>query len=224
MSIQQQKPKLTTSIASLASVVAMLVSSCAHESAPKQSYAGKLTYPETRVSLSHGLTLTHHAGEIGDGEEQADDTDVKAKSISTYHLTNGDGQVLASCGSSLNNPKFCGEFEDYNRQHDGLEVLVSETGRTVLIIENRSPCYPNIELRLMRNEADDRWKSSKLIPPHFPTDRTKLPVVNPYGSFAGIEGVTDSSVLFTHDKRHWTEPFEKIEASQSKPILKPAKL
>ncbi|MFO1485105.1 MAG: hypothetical protein U1F71_17225 [Verrucomicrobiaceae bacterium] len=195
----------------------MLISSCAHESAPKQSYAGKLTYPETRIALPHGLALTHHAGEIGDEDVQADDAEVKARTTSTYHLTNGDGQMLASCGSSLSDPKFCGEFESYNRQYDDLTIFVSKTGRTVLIIEDRSPCYPHIELRLMRQKADGKWESSKLIPPHFRTDTTKTPVVNPYGSFAGIEGVTDSSVLFSHNKRHWTEPFAKIEAPRSHP-------
>lgn len=191
----------------LAGVCMLMATSCIHQVAAPL-YIGAPTYPETEIGLKDGMLLKHIAGpnckdesrpEVGTG-----DTD---RTFSRYELTDLSGLKLCESPSGLSDPKYeHEEFRDYYRKHDRIEVFQSESGRSILIVEDRSPTFPKVALPLLQQDTENRWKQSELIFPHIRGTRPKI-----YGFYAVVREITDSSVLFSHDKKLWSEKFIQLQ-------------
>lgn len=193
----------------LASASLVLLSSCARSDLTMglNVINADMTYPETGITLSDGRTLTHQAREFGD---ENDELDGNSKAVSLYVLTDKNGQKLAECSSSLSDPKFCGEFESYNRKNDRICVMHSPSGHTILIIEDRSPNYPNQEHRLIQL-MNGTPRAFKLHAERFRTESLH-PLTN---TFATVVGLSDTSVFYAHGEKHWSKPIEKLKRHDS---------
>lgn len=193
--------------------VVTLLSSCVHEIyAP--SFKVVPTYPETTIRLGHGLVLKHKTAKFGDEDDLP--KHVPISEVARYELFNQHGRKLGESTSSLSDPKFAGvDFESSFRNDDKIEVFVSASGLTILVVEDRPHAVPVTELRLIELAQDKAWRASKLLAPHFNTDSNMKPLV--YGSYATVRGITDSTVLFSHGKRNWSEKFANLQKPAGHP-------
>ncbi len=99
------------------------------------------SYPETSVRVAAG-TWEHRT----DGGDAA------------WQLVDGSGRVLLTVPSFLSDPELAGpEFAAYHRAHDRAEVWESATGNTVLLMEDRSPNYPDRRYMVARRDAAGNW-------------------------------------------------------------------
>lgn len=133
-------------------------------------------YPVTSVRVLAG-TLEHRV----EGEEAA------------WRLVDGSGSVLLTVPSVLSDPAVAGpEFEAYHRQNDLAEVWESASGGTLLILEDRSPNYPDRRYMVARRDAAGTWG-------------WRTPGLGPYRTSGGRElvdlkfpdilGLTDEAIL-----------------------------
>ncbi len=188
----------------LAVVCILVVTSCAHQFVAPV-YNGAPTYPETEIALKGGVILKHIAGRYCEDESRPEvGTSDRARTFSRYDLTDLHGHKLCESPSGLSDPKYNGEFEDYNRKNDRIEIFQSESGHSVLIVEDRSPTFPRVALLLLQRDKDGRWKHSELFCPHI-----QGTPINIYGSYPPVKGITDSEVCFDYGKKRKSEPFAK---------------
>lgn len=196
------------------SLAVLCLMSCAHKqpspgnstaAAAELVFSGKLTYPETRISLPDNLTLVHLARRYSDEDPRAGQA--VAQKTSLYELRDAESSKLAEGTSHLSDPKFGGEFEDYFRQHDTLSVMRSPSGNTLYIVEDRSPTHPHEEHRLFQKSGSG-WSFTKLTPvtwrsaPGHPLD----------SSYAHVCALTDTEVHFEGGGRQWSAPIEQLKA------------
>lgn len=151
--------------------------------------------------------LTHKAGELGDEDFSAD---ASTKTMSRYEVMDKKGRKLAECSSSLSDPKFCGEFEAYHRANDSIAVMHSPSGSTILIIEDRSPNFPNQEHRIIQiaNGASRAFKlrAERIHSnPHHPLDST----------YATVLGISDTDVFYMNGEKSWSKTIEELKHHDS---------
>jgi len=125
-------------------------------------FSGTLTYPRTVIPLSAGRKLIHEAGGLDSDESSRGRPEAaKVPSKWTMHLpTQSTPFVYAA--SDLTDPKYSGEFEDYLRKYDRVSVFESDSGNAVVIVEDRSPHYPNEDHFALWKLPDGTWGSRKL--------------------------------------------------------------
>jgi len=190
----------------LAVVCMLVVTSCAHQFVAPL-YNGAPTYPETEIALKGGVTLKHFAGRNCEDESRPEvGTSDRARTFSRYELTDLHGHKLCESPSGLSDPKYDGEFEGYNRKNDRIEIFQSESGRSLLIVEDRSPTFPRVALLLLQRDKDGHWKQRELLSP----DIQGTPA-NIYGSCPPVKGITDSEVCFGYGKKLKSETFAKLQ-------------
>lgn len=191
--------------------VALGLASCASEM-PPATYYGVLTYPATEVCLRNGLLLKHKAGPpCNYDDESRPKVGVcdSMRSFSTYVLLDGE-KKLCEVPSGLSDAKYGGiDFEEYYRKYDRLGVFQSETGKTILISEDRSPTFPRLALLLVQQDQLGAWHYSQLNPPYSdPIPPSRGPV---FGHYHDVVGITDSSVTFRDGHRVHTERISKLQ-------------
>ena len=163
-------------------------------------------YPITVIRLSPSLSLRHVAG-----ASCPYDSDVRpqigsdgTRTFSTYELVGGDGAKLFTAPSMLSDPgREAAEFRAYYRANDRITVRTSDSKNTILIVEDRSPAYPQRAHILLRRNSESTWAWPQLDVPTFP--RYGPPTGK---SFAEVVGLSDTAILLRSEGRTWSQPFE----------------
>lgn len=151
--------------------VALGLISCATTDT-KPIYRGRPTYPNTLVRLASGNTLTHQAGPTCNSEDRPEvGVSDRERTYSEWYLrSNLDQRVILRSPSFLSDPKGAGEFEDYYRRNDLVEVFESTSGDSILIVEDRSPTFARRAYILLRKDINDRWGYKELLlDPYLPS-------------------------------------------------------
>jgi hypothetical protein len=166
-------PTLIARIMRLALPFALLLASCAAPDGGniKPVFNGPLTYPKTEIQVSNGMKLVHEAGAL-DSEGRPYVGTPKPRDVPSKWSLRTDNQAapLMTALSNLTDPSYSGEFEAYNRENDRITVYESDTGSTILIVEDRSPAYPNKDYTLFRRLASGKWSTNRLqLEPYLPT-------------------------------------------------------
>ncbi len=195
----------------LAVAFASLFVACASRPVrPATAFDFRPRYPITVIPLSPALSLRHVAGAPCDYN-----SDVRpqigsegTRTFSTYELIGADGTKLFTAPSMLSDPqRELAEFRAYYRANDQITVLTSNSKNTILIVEDRSPAYPDRAHILLRRTSDATWSWSQLKVPTFP--RYGPP---PEKSFAQVVGLSDTTIWFRAEGRTWSQPLN--EATQ----------
>lgn len=137
----------------------------------KPVFSNTPTYPTTSILLPSGRNLIHQAGppcttgkrpEVGASDSERTFSEWNLRS-STEH------EPLVTAHSFLSDPKYAGEFEDYYRLEDVVEVFESASSKTIVIVEDRSPTFERRAYLLLREGADGNWNSTEiLLKPYLP--------------------------------------------------------
>jgi hypothetical protein len=167
----------------------------------KPTYSGPPTYPRTTIHLAGGNTLVHQADRpcmtndrpaVNSGE----------RTYSKWSLSSANGQTLVNAPSFLSDPTYAAEFEEYYRRDDLVQVFESVSGNTVLILEDRSPTFPNRAYFMLRRDAQEHWTCREvLLQSYLPKQNTRVASPAPPSSlqeiYPSILEVTDASLRYT---------------------------
>ncbi len=185
---------------------AILLASCAAPDSGKVDpvFNGPLTYPKTQIQVSPGMKLIHEAGAL-DSEGRSYVGTPRPRDVSSKWTlrANNQSDPLITALSNLTDPSYAGEFEAYNRENDRITVFESKTGSTILVVEDRSPAYPDKDYILFRHLPNGSWSVTtlKLEPYRRDGNPDRL-----YAVFPGIINLTDSGLRCTAPKgTRWVE-------------------
>jgi hypothetical protein len=131
------------------------------------------------------------------------------RSSSFFELEDGEGKVQLTFPSRLTLPgPWDGEFKEYYLKHDEIRVCSSDSGRTLLIVEDRSPTFPHQAHHLVRfRETDGREEVSWMeLRPDYERPPDGMGFGAPYAQPPVVEGLTDDRVVWRLWGRVWNEP------------------
>lgn len=144
-------------------LITLLLASCAAQNTFKGTRVSP-KYPETTVSLTDGKRLIHLAGRPCSTDERPEVGVADAeRTFSSWKVEAANGDLLCEAPSFLADPAFAGEFADHYRKEDSIEIFESASGRTILIVEDRSPTFPRKAYLLLSRQSAGDWKFSELL-------------------------------------------------------------
>lgn len=185
-----------------------VVADCASQPVPPaKAFDSCPRYPTTDISLSPSLSLRHVAGAPCDHDSDARPQigSEGTRTFSTYELVGADGTRLLSAPSMLSDPnRDSAEFRTYYLANDRVTVLTSKSRNAILIIEDRSPAYPQRAHILLRRASDGTWAWSQVDVPTFPKHGPPLDK-----SFARVVGLSDTTIWFRAEGRTWSQPLNE---------------
>ncbi|BCU75866.1 hypothetical protein [Luteolibacter sp. LG18] len=123
-----------------------------------------MTYPRTVVPLASGGELVHHAGKACSADDESRPLvggGDGARTWSKWSLVSSAGTPLAEAPSFLSDPSGEGEFAENYRKNDRGLVFESPTGKTIVIVEDRSPTFPRRAYLMLRNTGT-HWSYREL--------------------------------------------------------------
>jgi hypothetical protein len=192
----------------LASILLFAFAACTSRPVPPTTaFDSHPRYPVTVIELSPSLSLRHFAGAPCDYNSDARPQigSEGTRTFSTYDLVATDQRKSFSAPSMLSDPqRELAEFRAYYRANDRITVLTSSSKNTILIVEDRSPTFPNRAHILLRRASDSTWAWSQLDVPTFP--RYGPPTAK---SFAHVVGLSDTTIWFSADGRAWSQPLNE---------------
>lgn len=179
----------------------------------KPHFQGRPTYPVTVIPLPHGRLLRHLPTESFNAADEGlpEPLGEGVPSHSRYRIEVAEGLVLLEFRSMLSLPSSKdGEFEAYYRENDEITVFVSTSGNTILLVEDRSPTFPNAVFHLIRfQNGQARWTLMEVeaqLPSPAVGQTEGMSFRGPLSlSYPKVAGLTDESVIWTLDQRSWQE-------------------
>ena len=156
-------------------LIALMLAGCA-TTGTRRTFSGTPTYPKTTIHLARGRILIHQAGRPCRTTDRPEVgvTDCE-RTYSEWSLRTPDDKLLVNAPSFLSDPTYAGEFGDYYRREDCVEVFESESGNTILIIEDRSPTFPRRAYLMLSRDAQDHWGCRQLLLDSYAPARSKGP-------------------------------------------------
>ncbi len=143
------------------SLIALMLVGCATTDT-KPTYNGAPTYPRTTIHLAGGNTLVHQADRPCMTNDRPA-VDGGERTYSMWSLNAPNDQILVNAPSFLTDPTYAGQFEEYYRRDDLVQVFESGSGNTVLILEDRSPTFPNRAHFILRRDAQGHWSCREVL-------------------------------------------------------------
>jgi hypothetical protein len=119
-----------------------------------------ISYPKSSMQLPGSITLFHIAGARVIGAPQ-NRVPVYCKNPiytdSVYSVFDKNNNLVVSHPSALWLPETSDEFRHYYYANDKVSVYLSQSNRTILIIEDRSPTYPSRGFIVFQRSNRDIW-------------------------------------------------------------------
>jgi hypothetical protein len=195
--------------------VGLCLPSCVSTPLPPEStpilqkvFEGSPTYPVTKIALPSGMELRHVARKSSVfNRESGDKGPHRPETESAYELRNVEGDIVLTDSSMLTDPDLGSEeLRAYHKENDFVTVAVSETGNTILIIEDRSPYYPNRSHFVLQRTTDEKWRSRGISVPMGPEeDKGAEGFVPPTSQYwAKVIGLNDEAVVVSLDGKKST--------------------
>lgn len=185
-------------------------------------FKGKLSYPTTKIPVSENLTIRHEAKPV-DKRREGTLPPLGAEGMtaySTYEFSNGQGRAPFSVPSILSLPSAAdGEFRTYLEENQAVEILVSESGRTFLIEEDRTTAYPIYAYLVVQHDAERNWKWFELRLPVIPSQQP-WPA---YGGHPAIAGLEDDRIWLAANGKTWAQSLLGVENGASLKVESPVK-
>jgi hypothetical protein len=119
------------------------------------------------------------------------------KTRSVYELRSASGQVLITAPSMLYDPKYAStDFENYNRRSDRISLHISSSGKSILIVEDRSPTFPCRAHILLQRQKNGTWSWTDLKVAAVREQGKEQSVVDVYGHYPEIAAINDTALFF----------------------------
>ncbi len=190
-------------------------------------FRGAPTYPTTTAKLASGKVLTHQAGRPCATDERPEvGVSDRERTFSEWYLRSSEDQgLLATAPSFLSDPKYeGGEFQDYYRRSDLVEVYESISGNTILIVEDRSPTFARRAYILLRKICDNSWGHTELLLDAYPPSRikdTNDPAFSgpPDYIYPDILELTDSHLRYTSRSGPIRVAFKQLQTKGHEEVL-----
>ena len=183
--------------------MAVVLASCAVTDT-KPAFHNAPTYPTTTIQLAGGKSITHQAGRPCTTEERPEvGVSDRERTFSQWQLFGPDRKMLVSAPSFLSDPAFAGEFKDYYRQNDRVDVFESASGNTVVIVEDRSPTFERRAYMLLTKDSQGHWSYRELLLESFApkSERSRPEFSGPSDlTYPTILEVTDTHLRYTSAK------------------------
>jgi hypothetical protein len=163
-------------------------------------FEGTPKYPVTKIPLPSGMELRHIARAKVFYREKGDERPLQPETESFYELRDFAGEVVLTDSSMLTDPALGSEeLRSYHKENDFVMVAVSATGNTILVVEDRSPYYPERSHFVLQRVSDDKWRSRGVDVPLGPEGE---PPTSQY--WATVVGLNDEAVVVSLDGKKST--------------------
>lgn len=174
----------------------------------KPYYQGVPAYPVTVIPLPHRFVLRHLPTESVDQLEEGvlSAGGEGPLSLSRFRVEGSDGMKVVEFPSMLSLPSAKdGEFEQYYRKNDEISIYVSGTGNTIILVEDRSPNFPNEVFHLIKLRAGSaHWERLGIAAAREPVKEGSMPTSG-YGQYPRLVALTDEVVTWESFGRVWKE-------------------